>query len=196
MNLEKLRNLVEQQYKQQHPKRDDWADWLYENHVLWVANKTEEYCDRFGTYKNIAVAAALVHDIADSIMQREEAGHEQKSLEIGRDLCSQAGYSTEDITAIIDDIALKHSCHDGVVPESEEGKLMVAADAASHYMTDFYFHAFRNGSGFGDYEWMLEWARKKIERDYAQKIFHDDIRKELKPYYDSWQKVLGFTDFD
>lgn len=191
MNLEKLRNLVEKQYKQKNPNRDDWCDWLYTNHVLWVADKTEEFCERFDADKNIAIAAALVHDIADTVMQRKDDGHEQKSLEIGRKLCRESGYSDEQTTVIIDDIALKHSCRNEVVPESKEGKLMAEADACSHYMTDFYLHAFNNGSGFGDYEWMLKWARNKIEKDFNQKIFHDEIREELRPAYDAWKLIFS-----
>ena len=187
---ENLRKLVEEQYLQKNPKRDDWCDCLYENHVLWVVAKTDEFCKKFNADPLIAVAAALIHDIADSVMQREDEGHEEKSLEIGKELCEQAGYSANEVAIIIDDIALKHSCHDGVFPESEEGKLMAAADACSHYMTDFYLHAFNNGSGFGDYEWIVEWARKKIEKDYSNKIFHEEIRQKLKPYYEAWKLVL------
>ena len=190
MKLEKLKKLVEKQYLQKHPNRDDWCDWLYPNHVLWVADKTEEFCELYKANSSVAVAAALIHDIADSVMQREDEGHEEKSLEIGRDLCQKSGYTEDEVKIIIDDIALKHSCRDGIVPESEEGKLMAAADAYSHYVTDFYFHAFRNGSGFGDYDWQLGWARKKIEKDFNNKIFHDEIREELRPYYEAWKLVL------
>lgn len=191
MLLDKLRKLVEEQYLQNQPNRDDWCDWLYQNHVLWVANKTQEFCEKFGAKYEIAVAGALVHDIADSVMQREDDGHEEKSLEIGRNLCEKAGYSVGEIAIIIDDISLKHSCHDGVVPESEEGKLMAAADAASHYQTDFFLHAFNaGGSDFSNYEWALKWTIKKVERDIKDKVFHEEIRQELKPYYEAWKLIL------
>jgi HD superfamily phosphodiesterase len=191
MNLDALRKLVAEQYAQKHPNRDAWADWLYENHVLWVANKTEEWSTQLNLNIEISVAAALLHDIADSVMQRSDQGHEQKSLEIARNLCQEAGYSQQDTATIVDDICTKHSCRNGIVPESEEGKVMASADAASHYMTEFYFYAFNSGSNWGDYDYLLAWARKKIERDYAEKIFHDFIREELRPHYNAWQLVLN-----
>ena len=176
MELNKLHTLVASLYNAKHAGRDGWADWLYQYHVLWVAHKTDEFCTQFGANPNIAAATALVHDIADAVMQREDKGHEQKSLQLGRQLCQEAGYRPEDIAVIIDDIAAKHACHDGIVPQSAEGKLMAAADASSHYQTDFYLHAFY-ADDFGDYQVRKEWARKKIDRDFKEKIFHEEIRE-------------------
>lgn len=191
MNLDTLRGLVQEQYAKKYPLREAWADWLYEHHVLWVADKTAEYCDRLGADKDIAVAAALLHDIADSVTARSDPTHEETSLEIARDLCAQAGYNSKQITVIVDDICVKHGCRDGVVPESEEGKIMAAADAAAHYMTDFFFHALSAGSANGDYAWQLNWMRKKIKRDFTEKIFHEEIRKQLEPYYRAWLLVTS-----
>ncbi len=192
MKLEKLGTLVANQYNAHHEGRDEWADWLYQNHVLWVAHKTNEFCKRFNGDGSIAVSAALLHDIADSVMQREQAGHEQKSLEIGRTLALEAGYSVEETAIIIDDICAKHSCRDGIIPESNEGKLMAAADACAHFQTEFYLFAFNQGSNFGDYDYLKNWARKKIEKDFSKKIFHAEIRAEVRPDYETWQRVFNY----
>ncbi len=191
MKLKKLHTLVEELYLAKHAGRDEWADWLYIHHVLWVANKCGEFCSRFGGDHEIAVAAALVHDIADAVMRREDKGHEQKSLQLGRDLCNQAGYAKDEIDIIIEDIALRHSCHDSVVPQSLEGKLMAAADACSHYQTDFYLYAFY-GTNFGSYDERKVWAREKIERDYSQKIFHEEIRSEVHNEYEALKRLLNY----
>lgn len=191
MKLEKLRQLVEEQYLAKNPGREDWADWLYTGHVLWVANKTDQLCERFGGNKDIAVAAALLHDIADSVMQRENDRHEQESLEIARALCAKAGYTDDETSIVVDDICLKHSCHDGIVPNSLEGKIVATADACAHFETEFYFYAFAHGSSFGDYNWMLSWTKSKIKRDFEQKIFFEDVQKDMLPIYESLARMLS-----
>lgn len=191
MKLSRLRELVEDQYLQNVPARDDWADWLYTDHVLWVGEKTEQLCNRFKGNKEVAVAAALLHDIADSVMQRENPEHEQISLDIARRVCKKAGYSEEQIRIIVDDICLKHSCHNGVVPQSHEGKIVATADACAHFETEFYLYAFNHGSSFGDYAWMKQWMSKKLDRDFRDKIFFDEVRREIEPIYHSLKKICS-----
>jgi len=170
MKLDKLHKLVEKQYCQKHPNRDDWADWMYTNHVLWVGDKTKELCGRYDADSEIAVAAALVHDIADSIMPRNDEQHAEKGKDIGRKLCTEAGYTDEQIAVIIDDIVVHHSCYGDDRPSSLESKVMVAADALAHVQTDFFPHAFAQGSAFGDYDWQITWMRKKLDKDFNNKL--------------------------
>lgn len=191
MKLEKLRGLVQDQYQQQRPGRDPWCDWMYDNHVLWVADKAHEYSKRFGGNADIAVAGALLHDIADTVIPRDNPKSEQESLQIGRMLCEKAGYDTPEVELIVDDIVLKHSCRDGVVPDSHEGKVMASADSAAHFLTDFYLHAFSAGTNFGDYKWQMGWVRQKIEKDFHKKIFFDEVKEEVRPVYDALRLIVS-----
>lgn len=101
--LNKLQQKVRGLYDQKHQGRADWADWLYENHVEVVANYAKELSGRFGGDAELAQAAALLHDIADYKMKRDNPKHEEESLAIARQLMTEYGYSAEDITLVVDD---------------------------------------------------------------------------------------------
>ena len=128
-------------YEAKHLGRADWADWLYERHVFVVAEKTAQLSERFNADAEPAVAAAMLHDIADAVMSRFDERHTEESLRIDRELLDVSGFSTDEIRLIIDDIIAKHSCRDGTVSESLAGKVMATADALAHITTDFYFYA-------------------------------------------------------
>lgn len=189
MKLNTLYDLIGNSYNQKHSNRDKWCDWLYEHHVLWVANRTEELCKKYGGRLEIAVAAALVHDIADTLTSRSDPEHKEKSLELGRELCTQAGYTPDEIAVIIDDIGQLHSCRNGKHPASLEGKIMATADACSHYETDFYLHAFAQGSAFRDYDWQREWMYQKLKKDLENKIFFDEERARIQPLYEVLRQI-------
>jgi len=188
IKLGKLRKLVEKQYSQKHPDRDNWSDWLYNSHVLWVADRTNELCKQHEGNKDIAVAAALVHDIADSVMGRYCADHKERSLEIGRELCNEAGYDQGEIDVIIDDVCLKHSCRDGIVPESLEGRIMATADALFHFETDFYLYAFHHRDNH-TYEQRITWIREKLEKDFLKKLFFEESKRAARPIYEALRKI-------
>ncbi len=191
MIIKNLHLLVDKQYSQKLPTRDSWSDWLYERHVPWVAERTRTLCEQYGGDPEIAVAAALVHDIADSVISRFDTGHENESLIIGRRLCKEAGYSADQISIIIDDICQKHSCRNGVEPQSLEGKIMATADACFHFETDFYFHAFyHTDKNQISYEERMRWMRDKLEKDFNKKIFFDETRETIRPYYSALKALV------
>lgn len=66
--IELLREAVQNLYKQSLPDRDEWADWLYDNHVLWVAKMSRKLAEKYDADADLAEAAALLRDIADAKM--------------------------------------------------------------------------------------------------------------------------------
>lgn len=46
--LEQVQTKVRELYLSKNPKRDEWTDWLYENHVLVVAQKAHELAKKYG----------------------------------------------------------------------------------------------------------------------------------------------------
>lgn len=58
--LETLEAKVEATYKEKDPDRDELADWLYEHHVLAVADYADALAERFEANKELARAAALL----------------------------------------------------------------------------------------------------------------------------------------
>ncbi|HUC89448.1 MAG TPA: HD domain-containing protein [Patescibacteria group bacterium] len=65
--LDILRQKVEELYASGNPKADVWIDWGYPNHVLVVASLTERIAKAQHANVELAVAGALLHDIADGV---------------------------------------------------------------------------------------------------------------------------------
>lgn len=137
--LEALREKVRTLYESQSPNRDEWSDWLYPNHVLIVAKYARDLAARKGANSELAEAAALLHDLADSTMPRENSDHEDLSLRMGRDMMHECGYDNAEIELVIDDAIKHHSCRGDDRPRSIEGLVLAAADSMSHFKLIFMF---------------------------------------------------------
>ena len=180
---EQVKNKVDELYKVKNPGRADWADWLYGNHVFVVADYAGQLADRFHANKELSMAIGMLHDIADAIMKREDAGHEEKSLSMARYILKESGFIEEEIRVGVDDAIRLHSCHNNDVPQSLDGKILSTADALGHLMTDFYSDSVSKMSKRSAEE-NRKWVLEKIERDINKKIFFDEVREEAKPYYE------------
>ena len=98
-----VEELVRELYEAKNTARDEWADWLYENHVLVVADKARLLAQTYSVDEDLSVTAALLHDIADAEMSRFDSDHEQRSLEIARGFMEQAGYKSHVVDMVVDD---------------------------------------------------------------------------------------------
>lgn len=190
--LQKLEAKVKALYQAKDLGRDAWADWLADNHVFVVADFATDLAQKYGANEELACAAALLHDIADAKMQRNNAQHETESLNMARDLMQEAGYHDDDIKLVVDDAVRYHSCHGDERPESVEGKILSTADSMAHLKTDFYVYAaWAFGYDHRPLEDVKAWALKKIERDLNNKMFFDDVRQELVPDYERIKELFS-----
>jgi putative nucleotidyltransferase with HDIG domain len=185
-----LEEKVKALYEAKDPDRADWADWMYGNHVLWVADKTEELTRQFGANPELARAAALLHDIADAKMNRHLETHAEESLKLAHKLLIESGFVDEDIQLIVEDAIRYHSCHGNERPKSLEGQCLATADATSHFQTNFYPFAFHEMKDKTLSE-VNAWALEKIERDFNQKILFDEIKDEVRPQFETLQLLFG-----
>jgi len=182
-------------YNQKLDTREDWADWLYPNHVIPVTNNAKKIAEQKGANVELSQVAALLHDVADYKMKRADSNHETESLAVGRELMQKHGYTDQEIQLVIDDAVKYHSCHDNERPKSLEGLVLATADSLAHLQTDFYFFAAvgfgQSGRSFDQYR---TWLQKKIERDMYSKISFDDIREQVRPNYDAIKSLLESHD--
>lgn len=188
--LELLEHNVQELYVAKDPNRADWADWLGENHVFVVADNASELARRYSANEELARAAAVLHDIADTKMSRFADNHEEMSLQIGRRLMKGADFSDAEIKLVVDDAVRYHSCHDGHIPESLEGKILASADSMAHLKTDFYIFATWTLGKEKPLPEVKNWVLKKLERDFNNKILFDDVREECRDDYEKLKELF------
>lgn len=188
--LETLKKKVSDLYLSKNESKDGWADWMYENHIFLVADKAGELANKYGASSELVMASAMLHDIADAVMSRFADSHEVESLKIAKIFLEESGFSNEEIAIVVDDAIKFHSCRNGHIPKTSEGKIMATADAVIHLSSNFYEHAILEKKKDGTpIEEIKDWAIPKIERDFNTKIFFEDVKKEMFPYYEK-QKAL------
>lgn len=182
--------MVHEIYDRKESTREEWADWLSANHVFLVAKFADELSIRLGVKNDLAIAAAMLHDIADSVMARENPEHENKSKEIAREFLLMCGYSDEESKIVIDDAIEYHGCKNGNLPKTVEGKIMASADARAHLQSSFYDFSLEMKTKDEPVEQVRSWALAKIERDLNNKIFFDEIRDEIREDYQRAKELI------
>ncbi len=188
--LAALKQNVEALYTSGNPNADVWIDWSYPNHVLVVADLTQKIATTHGANTELAVAGALLHDIADAIMDRAESNHEAESIKLAKDLLQKSGFDAQDISFVVDEVIKPHSCKE-LMPTTLEGKVMATADGAAHFLTDFYpLFCWRHYGPKDDYQAFKDWMRAKMEKDFTRKLFFDEIKQEVLPRYEALKVVF------
>jgi hypothetical protein len=182
--IKTLETMVEELYLAKNAGRDEWADWLYPNHVLIVGDIAVELAKKYDAQIDLCKASALLHDIADAEMSRFSPGHEEHSMAMARDLLSKAGFTAEEIVTVVDDALKFHSCKDGLTPKTLVGKVLSTADALAHLNTNFYTYTTQNLMSGRPESQKREWAIKKIPRDYYDKIAFDEVREDAKASFE------------
>ncbi|MFA6446584.1 MAG: hypothetical protein WCW14_05050, partial [Candidatus Paceibacterota bacterium] len=100
-------------------------------------------------------------------------------------------YSDEEIEQVLNQVIEPHSCKEGNLPTTIEGKVMATADALAHLTSDFYLQcAWRHIPEEKSYPEFLEWVAEKLERDFNTKIFFDEVKEEVRYRYDALKQVF------
>lgn len=185
---EQVADLVRQAYEE---SSQDFAHWVWKNHLPFVAEKAKELSKQFGANEDLAVAGAWLHDFGDAFVDRHDPSHgETTEREVIR-VMHDAGYDEDEITTVIEQVLKPHSCRDGNLPETMEGKVMATADALAHLSTDFYLQfAWMHLPTDKTFVEFLDWVNEKIERDFHKKIFFDEVREQVRERYQSLQNVF------
>ncbi|MCB9813557.1 MAG: HD domain-containing protein [Pseudomonadales bacterium] len=185
----RVANLVKEVYE----NSEQWfGQWMWKHHVPVVAKKTEELSERFGANLDIAVAGAWLHDFGDAFVHRNSKEHPLVTEEKSKKVLEKAGYSTEEIKKVLEEVIAPHSCRDDFIPTTIEGKVMASADALAHFMTDFFVHFtwmhLPENKTFEEYR---DWVAKKIDHDFHKKIFFDEVREEVRDRVATLKEVFG-----
>jgi putative nucleotidyltransferase with HDIG domain len=189
--LEELAKRVSELYNSKEPSREEWTDWLYENHVLVVAAGAKKLAQKYGANTELAEVAALLHDIADYKMKREDVTHEEESLKIARELMTEFGYTADETKLTVDDAVRYHSCHGDQRPKSKEGLVLATADSLAHLKTDFYVFVPWALGRESTLQEVKDWVLKKIDRDLYNKISFDEEREDARPDYETVKRLFS-----
>lgn len=189
--LEQVQAKVRELYAAKDPNRDEWSDWLYDNHVLIVATYARELAKKYGASEELSETAALLHDVADVKMARVDPNHEEASLEIARQVMTEAGFSKEEVALVVDDAIRYHSCYDNERPKSQEGLMLATADSLAHLKTGFYVYAAWAYGKRRSLDELKNWVLKKIERDLYNKISFEDERQDATPDYEVIKQLFS-----
>jgi hypothetical protein len=162
----------------------EMAHWMWQNHLQLVSHQAEDLSHQFGANADLAVAGAWLHDLGDAFVDRHAAQHEEVSRTAAIKVLTAAGYSAAEIQEILEKIIEPHSCMDGNLPETLEGKVLATADALAHLTTDFYVQfAWKHVPEGKTYPEFISWAAEKLDRDFHQKIFFPEIAEQVKNKY-------------
>lgn len=187
--LAKVAELVAEAYAD---SQESFGRWIWHNHVQVVANLAQELSDRFSANTDLAVAGALLHDFGDAFVHRHNQEHEQISENKSRTLLQEASYSESEIDQVIQDVIAPHSCRNGNLPTTLEGKILSTADAVAHLTTDFYIQfAWMHLPENKQYPDFKAWVLEKLERDFTQKIFFQEIKDEVQYRYEALTDVFS-----
>ncbi len=170
---------------------DEFAHWMIENHLPVVAQKAQELSDRFGADGNLAVAGAWLHDFGDAFVDRHADNHDVVSKKEAVVVLQRSGFDELQIEQILTEIIAPHSCHPDNLPMTLEGKVLATADALAHLTTDFYLQfSWMHIPEEKSYSEFKAWAAGKIERDFNQKLFFDQVREEARGRYEALRVVF------
>ncbi len=168
-----------------------WTEYLYEHHIFFVADMARDLSVEFWVDPEFAVAASLLHDIADAIVDRTHPDHMKISEMTALDLLEKAWFWKEEIDIIVYDIIAKHSCRNGTKPTSIEWQIMTTADAIYHLVSDFCeFAIAQNIRKWQSPETIRKWWLAKIERDFFIKISFDEVRERYRADYERCKKLF------
>lgn len=189
LKYQKVAELVEQQYSQ---SEQEFAQWMWKYHVPVVAKNTEELAARYGADVDIAVAGAWLHDFGDAFVHRHAEDHDVISESKALKVLELAGYSPEEQTRVLQEVIAPHSCRDGNVPETIEGKVMATADALAHLTTDFYVQfTWKHLPENKNYQEFIVWVTEKLRRDFNDKIFFDEVKENVWDRYEALVEVFS-----
>lgn len=188
--IEMLTGLVEKLYRENNLGANSWASWAYDNHVIPVMEHAKFYCDRWAEISEESVssilAGALLHDIADAVMERSDRRYEETSISMARELLDRIGFNDGQICFMLEGIIAPHTYQE-FRPRTEEGRILSTAIALAHFTTDFYIklcweHWGKTGK-VNDLKEFKAWAIKKIEWDFREKMFFPDAQEIARPRY-------------
>ena len=141
--------------------------------------------EKYGADMEVVWLGAMLHDIA----RLEDAEpHDEIGSKKAYKLLVERGFDTE-VAEKVREVVLRHRCRK-YPPETLEQKIIASADAMAHFIPPFYLWIGKySNKSFSD---VLEKNRKKIERDYNEKIFFEDEKESVRGQYEVLKSWMAY----
>lgn len=179
---------VESLYKNSYR---DISPWIWENHVQKVVEFALELADEYGGNIDYILAGALLHDLGDVWYERDDPQFDTRSVLETQKILNGLKFTSDETTLILNQIIAPHSCYPGNYPQTIEGKILATADALAHIKTNYFQEMKRKGLPKNIAGSFTDWALSKLERDFNNKIFFDDVKNEASSYYQQLKTELS-----
>lgn len=156
--------------------------WFLPFHLLEVERFANELCDNhLEADREIVVLSVWFHDIGR--LRGIDDKHDIFGAEEAKKILSQEGYSNEKINRVYE-ACYSHRC-DEVKPKDIEAKILASADAMSHFTHGFYLRLFPYLGKEKTFEEVRDYIKKKLLRDYNDKIAFEEAKKNVKDKYEA-----------
>lgn len=133
--------------------------------------------------EEIIFLSVWLHDIGHYPIPTK-IDHAVRSEKTAKEFLEKENYPEEKIKKVLHCIRA-HRCKD-VLPESFEAKILAFIDSASHMTDTMYFDIAKNNKNDG--KPFRVYA--KMERDFRDLSFFPEIKKQMIPLFNSWEKLL------
>ena len=161
--------------------------WFLSQHLMEVERFANLLCDKFPEAdRDIVGLGVWFHDIGR--LRGQDEGHDVYGAEEAKKVLGDKGFDSEKTDRVYE-VCRSHRCKD-IKPESLEAKILATADAMSHFTHSFYFRLFQFYKDEKSFEEIREIVKKKLERDFNDKIYFEEGRDEVRERYGAMKLVL------
>jgi uncharacterized protein len=162
-------------------------DWLY--HIEPVARYALELAQCLHADTETVVLSAYLHDIGRQMEGGNDETHHLLGEARARSLLQEQG-ADPDLIARVCLCILRHRASGEHRPQTLEEKIVANADAMSHFDMIPLFFYWR--ASYMPYEELSDWVRKKLRRDWEEKMTLPEARSMIQSRYEAAKQLLHF----
>lgn len=162
-----------------------WLPEFWDLHIKPVIEYSKIMAKKYNADLESVWLGAILHDIA---RLDDKEPHDEIGAKKAYDLMIEKGFD-ENLSQKVKCIILAHCCKK-IPPETLEQKIVATADAMAHFLPPFYIWIAKYMEG--DWKSMMEGNIRKLGRDYNDKIFFDEEKKQIQKEYEILNKWFEF----
>jgi len=161
-------------------------EWFYKTHLIQVEKFAKILLKKLPKAdKETVMLAVWCHDLQR--VRNLKGDHEKVGAREAAKTLKEFGYD-DGVIERIKEIISHHSGNDPKKIKTLEGKILVSADAMSHYHNDFFLKIAVMAQR--DIEQFKKWSLEKLNRNYNKKIFFPFAKKMIKKRHDALMYIF------